>query len=162
MDGVAAKRFSMRPRTAALLLCALALVVAGYLANRALELIQVGTATSVLLGIGVLMLVLVGALLIAGEVRFGIDSERLAHRLHAEGIDSAPSASLERLPSGRLTQPAADSLFAERKLDVEAAPESWRAWWRLAAAYGEARDTPRGRRAMRKAIALERADPPRR
>ena len=43
---------------------------------------------------------------------------------------------------------------------VEAAPEDWRAWYRLAVAYGDARDPSRGRRTMRKAIALQRAPKP--
>ena len=50
-----------------------------------------------------------------------------------------------------------DAAFELRKAEVEAAPDDWRAWYRLAVAYGDARDTARGRRAMRKAIALQRA-----
>ena len=35
-------------------------------------------------------------------------------------------------------------------------PEGWRAWYRLGVAYGDAGDVARGRRAVRRAIALER------
>ena len=104
-----------------------------------------------------LLLVGVGGLLVAGEVRFGFGSERLGRRLAGEGeVDDL--SGVERTPSGRIPRDVADELFAVRKAEVEAAPQDWRAWFRLASAYGEARDTPRGRRAMRRAISLERAD----
>jgi cytochrome c-type biogenesis protein CcmH/NrfG len=90
-------------------------------------------------------------------VRLGAGSARLARRLEAEGEPDEP-ADLPRSPSGRLRPDAAEELFALRRAEVEAAPQDWRAWWRLAAAYGEARDTSAGRRALRRAIALERAD----
>ena len=130
---------------------------AGYLAVRAVALFRTGQLDAIGLGIGVLLLVVVGAVLLVGEVRLGLGSQRLARLLDAEGVAVDTPADLPRMPSGRLTTEAADALFAERKAEVEAAPEDWRAWWRLASAYGEARDTARGRQAMRKAIALERA-----
>ena len=128
-----------------------------YLLVRAVDLLRTGTVAGALLGIGVVLLVLVGALLVAGEVRLGAGSSRLAARLAAEG-DPGDPADLARTASGRLTPEAADELFAVRKAEVEAAPQDWRAWWRLAAAYGEARDTSAGRRAMRKALELEKAE----
>jgi hypothetical protein len=132
-------------------------LVGAYLLVRAVDLFRTGTVAGVLLGVGVVLLVLVGALLVVGEVRLGAGSSRLAARLETEGDPGEPT-DLPRLPSGRLTADAADELFAARKADVEAAPEDWRAWWRLAAAYGEARDTSAGRRAMRRALTLERAE----
>ena len=128
-----------------------------YLVVRAIDLFRTGTASGLLLGLGVLLLVAVGGFLVAGEVRLGLGSARLARRLSDEG-DSGEPADLPRTPSGRLTAGAAEALFAQRKAEVEASPEDWRAWWRLAAAYGEARDTSAGRRAMRRALALERAE----
>lgn len=139
---------------------ALVVVVTGllglYMVVRAIDLVRTGTLTGALLAVGVLLLVLVGLLLVAGEVRLGMGSARLARRLTEEGDPGEP-ADLPRTPSGRLTREAAQELFDRRKTETEAAPGDWRAWWRLAAAYGEARDTSAGRRAMRKAIALERA-----
>ena len=132
-------------------------VLAAYLLVRAFDLFATGTPSGILLGIGVLLLIGVGAVLVAGEVRLGAGSSRLARRLTAEGDVGEPE-DLGRTPSGRLTRQAADELFARRKAETEQAPGDWRSWWRLAAAYGEARDTSAGRRAMRKAIALERAE----
>ncbi len=141
-------------KTAVLMVAATAMV-AFYLLVRAIDLFATGTIPGVLLGVGVLLLIAVGGLLVAGEVRLGLGSSRLAKRLAAEGDPGEP-ADLPRTPSGRLTREAADALFARRKAETEQAPGDWRCWWRLAAAYGEARDTSAGRRAMRKAIALEK------
>lgn len=105
------------------------------------------------LGVGVLALPLLGALLVVGELRFGRDTERLGRQLSAEGgLDEAPD--LPRLPSGRIDPAAADEAFRGRRAEVEAAPGDWRRWYRLALAYSDARDTPRGRKAMRRAVAL--------
>jgi hypothetical protein len=114
------------------------------------ELIQVGV------GIGVLLLVVVGGVLVAGEVQLGAASARLARQLDAEGGLPYDPPDVQRTASGRLDKADADRVFAERKAEVEAAPEDWRAWWRLAAAYGDARDPRRGRRAMRTAVSLEK------
>ncbi|MCW2725669.1 MAG: hypothetical protein JWN35_2590 [Frankiales bacterium] len=141
-------------------MAALVVVVTGllglYMVVRAVDLFRTGSLTGALLGVAVLLLVLVGLLLVAGEVRLGLGSARLARLLTDEGDPGEP-VDLPRTPSGRLTREAAQELFDRRKAETEAAPQDWRAWWRLAAAYGEARDTSAGRRAMRKAIALERA-----
>ena len=147
----------MRPRTSAALICAAVGRLGAYLVVRAVDLFRTGTPTGAALGVAVLLLVGVGGLLVAGEVRFGFGSERLGRRLAGEG-ELDDRSGVERTPSGRIPRDVADELFAARKAEVEAAPQDWRAWFRLASAYGEARDTPRGRRAMRRAIALERAD----
>jgi hypothetical protein len=128
-------------------------VVGGYLVMRAVELMSTGLV-GVLLGIGVLLLVAVGAVLVFSEVQLAAASQRLGQQLFDEGFveDDLPA-----LPSGRIQRDAADALFAKRKAEAEAAPDDWRSWFKLATAYDAARDPSRGRRAMRKAIALERA-----
>jgi hypothetical protein len=139
-------------RGAAIVVAATALVGA-YLLVRALDLLRTGTAKGALLSVGVLLLVAVGSLLVAGEVRLAAASQRLGERLFAEGFVE------EDLPvtgAGRVDREAADALFARRKAEVEVSPEDWRAWFLLASAYDMARDPQRGRRAMRKAVALEK------
>lgn len=116
------------------------------------DLVQAGV------GVGVLLLVFVGVVLVIGEVRLGAASQRLAERLAAEGGLPYDPPGVTRQASGRLDKQVADETFEVRRREVEAAPQDWRAWWRLAAAYGEARDPRRGRRAMRKAVDLERAE----
>jgi hypothetical protein len=130
-------------------------VVGLYMAWRGIELIATGRAAGVLIGIGVLLLVGVGALLVQGEVRLAAASQRLGQRLFAEGF---VEDELPLLPSGRVQRDAADALFEKRKAEAEASPDDWRSWWKLATAYDAARDPSRGRRAMRKAISLEKHD----
>lgn len=96
------------------------------------------------LGTGVLLLPLVGVAIVVAELRFGWATERLARVL-------GPDSSLDVAPDDP------DAAFALRKAQVETVPGDWRAWYRLAIAYGDARDTARGRRTMRRAIAMERA-----
>ena len=130
-------------------------VLGGYLTWRAFDLLTSGRTAGVLLGIGVLILTALGALLVVGEVRLAAASERLGRRLFAEGF---VEDDLPLLPSGRVDKDAALRLFEKRKAEAEAAPDDWRRWFLLATAYDAARDPSAGRRAMRKAIALERSD----
>jgi hypothetical protein len=124
-----------------------------YMLVRAVDLLRTGSARGALLGGGVLLLVLRRGVRVAGAVRRAAESQRLGARLFAEGF---VEEDLPTTPSGRVEREAADALFARRKAEVEAAPEDWRAWFLLASAYDMARDPQRGRRAMRKAVALEK------
>jgi hypothetical protein len=99
------------------------------------------------LGGAVLVVPLIGGWLAVAEIRFGRATERLARRLP---VDDAPP--LPRTPSGRIQRAAADAAFARRRADVEAAPDDWRRWYRLAQAYDAAGDRRRARAAMRTAI----------
>ena len=134
-----------------------AVMVSGAMTVTALSLLVSGDLVLVGVGIGILLLVVVGLLLVAGEVQLGAASERLALQLEREGGLPFDPPGVKRLASGRLEKVDADAVFEDRRLEVERDPEDWRAWWRLAAAYGDARDPRRGRRAMRKAVSLERA-----
>lgn len=87
------------------------------------------------LGVGLLLLDVVGVAVVANEVRFGVATARLAKR------------------AGEV-----DDDFDAAAAGVEAAPEDWRAWYRLAMAYDAGRDPRRGRAAMRRALALSRLD----
>lgn len=104
-----------------------------------------------LLGVGVLLLPLIGIWVVVAELRFGLASQRLAERLIAEGSDAQPP-SLPRSPSGRPDRTAADTLFVQQKAVVEAAPDDWRGWFRLAQLYDLAGDRRRARQALRTAI----------
>jgi hypothetical protein len=135
------------------------LMVSSAIAVTGVSLVATGEPVQAGVGIGCLLLVAVGLVLVVGEVRLGAASARLAKRLEAEGGLPYDPPGVERLPSGRLDKDVADEVFAARRAEVEASPEDWRCWWRLAAAYGDARDPRRGRQAMRKAVLLERERP---
>jgi len=104
----------VRARSTAVLLCAAVGLLGAYMLVRAVDLASTGKPTGIALALGVILLVAVGALLVAGEVRFGLGSERLGRRLSAEG-GLADTSALERTPSGRVSRDAADALFTERK-----------------------------------------------
>lgn len=115
-----------------------------------------GTGVPAAVGIGVALLVLpvIGGAFIVAEVVFGVRAERLARRLEGEG--ALPEEQLPALPSGRVDRAAASEVFPRYRAAVEASPEDWRAWFRLALAYDAAGDRRRARWATREAIRLER------
>jgi hypothetical protein len=122
-------------RTAALLVLVLAYYVF-VIGDRAVRLLRDPRPAFRGLGVGLLLLAVVGVVLVVAEVRFGARSQRLARE------------------AGDLGDP---DDFDAAQAAVEAAPEDWRAWYRLAVAYDAGRDPRRGRAALRRAIALERA-----
>jgi cytochrome c-type biogenesis protein CcmH/NrfG len=142
----------MRALRVALLLTAVLVFYLGVVAQRGWVLLRSGSVVGALLGVGVLVLPVLGLLFLVAELRFGAATARLARELR----DQAPE-DLPRRPSGRVDRAAADRLFERRRAEVEAAPEDWRGWFRLALAYDAAGDRRRARAAMRRAIALHRA-----
>jgi hypothetical protein len=128
------KAFTAR-RTVVLLTLALAYYVA-LTGVRAVDLLRDRRWAFRGIGLGLLLVAFVGVLLVVGEIRFGLASQRLARLAGDVGED-----------------------FDEAKAAVEAAPDDWRAWYALAVAYDAGRDPKRGRAALRRAITLERAAP---
>jgi hypothetical protein len=133
-----------------LLLAALA-VYLGLIGYRGVYLLQQSSFVLRVLGVAVLALPLVGVWVVIAEVRFGRATARLGQDLDAEG--EPPEPELPRTPSGRVSREAADALFDQRRVAVEAHPDDWRGWYRLAVAYDLAGDRRRARAAMRTAIA---------
>jgi hypothetical protein len=147
----------MRPRLTArrVVLVVLAPLLGYYLlvtASRAWTLLRDDRPAFRGMGAGLVLLVLVAAWLVAAEIRFGRQAERVS-RAYDASVD-ADEAPLPLAPSGRPDRDAADAAFDRAKLLVEERPDDWRGWYRLALAYGDARDIARGRRAMRRAIVL--------
>lgn len=128
------------------------------LAGRAVELLRTGETIPVVLGVGVLLLPLLGVWVLVSTWRSGLRVQRLAVRLAEEG--GLPDTSeLPRRPSGRVDRDAADAWFADRKAELDADPEDWRGWYRVAQAYDLAGDRRRARDAMRTAVTLEEREP---
>ncbi|MDI3390499.1 hypothetical protein QIS99_30535 [Streptomyces sp. B-S-A8] len=120
--------------------------------SRGVLLIREGTAVTVTFGVAVLVLPLIGVWFLWKTTQFATKANALAAELEAEG--GLPVDELKRLPSGRIDRESADEVFAKRRAETEDAPDDWRCWFRLAVAYHDARDTPRARKAMQRAIAL--------
>jgi hypothetical protein len=143
----------VKARTTAIVLTAVLVVYFGLLGVRAVWLLQTGTPVGIVLGAAVLVLPVIGAWIAVVNLRFGARVERLARKLADEG--GLPDASdLLRRPSGRVDRDAADAWFDQRKAELDAAPEDWRRWYRLAYAYDLAGDRRRARESMREALRL--------
>ncbi|MET8690922.1 hypothetical protein ACFTT0_24965 [Streptomyces bauhiniae] len=120
--------------------------------SRGVMLIQSGTLLTVTFGVAVLILPVIGVWFLWKNTQFVRRANQLAAELEAEG--GLPVDELRRTPDGRIDRDSADEVFARRRAETEAAPDDWRSWFRLAVAYHDARDTPRARRTMQRAIAL--------
>lgn len=110
------------------------------------------------IGIALLVLPLLGAWAMVAELAFGLRSQRLTDRLDREG--GLPLDELPKRTSGRPERAAADADFPRYRAEVETEPDDWRAWFRLGLAYDASGDRRRARRAIRRAIVLERGDRP--
>ena len=120
----------------------------------AVILLGVGQPVATAMGVALLVLPLIGGWVLTVELLFVFRGERLLARLRAEG--GLPVDDLPRLPSGRPEPEAADAQFPVYQAEVEATPESWRAWLRLGLAYDASGDRKRARWATREAIRLAR------
>jgi uncharacterized integral membrane protein len=136
-------------------LCLALLVYFAMLAQTAIALLRTGTPAAVALGVGVLGLPVIGAWVMLATLRAGLSHQRLARLAQADGMDVDVSG-LPRTPSGRIQREAADELFARVRTELEADPENWQRWYRVARAYDYAGDRGRAREAMRRAVELER------
>jgi len=134
------------------LLLAFYLVLVGW---RAVLFVLSGDPVGIVIGVALMILPVIGVWALVLELRFGRRSEQLVRRLEREG--ELPVEELPTRPSGRPLRDAADAEFPRFKAEVDAAPEDWRAWFRLGLAYDASGDRRRARGAIRTAIALERS-----
>lgn len=149
-------RAAARDRILAIVITVLVVAMLVLVYWRAYLLIRGGTGVGITLGVAVAVIATVGTWLLARSFAFGYHTQRLGRRLEAE--DGLPVDDVPRRPSGRAEREAADAAFDLRKAEVDAAPQDWRSWFRVAVAYDDAGDRPRAREAMHRAIALERQD----
>ena len=144
----------MKGRLAVALMALLLLVYLVLVGWQAVRFMLSGEAVGMVIGGALIILPVIGVWALVRELLFGLGSERLVRRLEAEG--ELPPDDLPTRPSGRPYREAADAEFPKFQADVEAAPDDWRAWFRLGRAYDASGDRRRARGAIRTAIALER------
>jgi hypothetical protein len=106
-------------------------------------------------GAALLVLPIIGTWALVRELMFGVRAQRLL-RLMTER-ELLPVDDLPHRPSGRPDRAAADLEFPKYQAEVEAAPDDWTRWYRLALAYDASGDRRRARWATRRAIRLERS-----
>jgi hypothetical protein len=144
----------MRAKVTYFVLAAVLVVYFVLVGSRGVWLIEDGRPVTVAFGVAVLVLPMIGLWFLIRTTQFARDANRLARELEAEG--GLPVDDLARTPGGRVDRDCADAVFVRRQAETEAAPGDWRTWFRLAIAYRDARDTPRARKAMQRAIALRK------
>ncbi|MCL6422088.1 hypothetical protein Bequi_01565 [Brachybacterium sp. JHP9] len=118
---------------------------------------RAGSAVGWGLAVAVVLLVVLTIWVTWREVRFGMQSGRLA-RMYGPAADGEPALQ-DAQPQDR------DARAAQARREFEAARaaletgagEDWRAWYRLALAYDGMRDRAQARAALRRAISLERS-----
>jgi cytochrome c-type biogenesis protein CcmH/NrfG len=135
-------------------LCAAMLVYFVLLGRMAFGMIGSGRVAAVGLGVAVLIMPVIGLWAMIATLRAGFAHQKLARLAAEDGMELDVSA-LPRRPSGRIEHDAADALFATVRADVEADPDDWRHWYRLARAYDYAGDRRRAREAMKTAVELQ-------
>jgi hypothetical protein len=142
----------MRAKITYFLTAAVLVVYFVLVGSRGVLLLEQGTLLTVTFGVAVLILPVIGLWFLWKNTQFVSRANRLAEELDAEG--GLPVDELVRTATGRIDRDSADAVFAERRAETEDSPDDWRCWFRLAVAYHDARDTPRARKAMQRAIAL--------
>lgn len=117
-----------------------------------------GEVAAIGLGLGIMILPMIGLWVLVATLKAGLAHQRLARIVGEEGLELNVSG-LPRMPSGRIQRDAADALFDTVRAEVEADPDNWRRWYRLARAYDYAGDRSRAREAMKKAVQMEEGRP---
>lgn len=119
-------------------------------------LVTSGTAIGITMGGALIVFPLIGVIFIVKDIRFAAKGQALLAKMTDAG--EVPEDNMPKRPSGRPVREVADDEFPRWKAEVEANPEDYRTWARLALAYRASGDTHRARKAMRKAIELESAN----
>ncbi|WP_263732363.1 tetratricopeptide repeat protein [Cellulomonas sp. SG140] len=138
----------------AVLVTALLAVWVWLVGVRSVQLIATGRAVGIALGAAFLVLPLLVIALIVREWLLAVDVQRMADELDRAG--ELPVDDLPRSPGGRVDRQVARERFEPARQAVEATPEDWRAWYRLAFAYDAAGDRRRARGSLRSASRLHR------
>jgi cytochrome c-type biogenesis protein CcmH/NrfG len=133
----------------------LALVVYFLMLGRT-AVVFIGSGEPAAIGLGVALLVfpLIGVWVLFSTLRAGFAHQRLARLAREQGMDLDVS-DLPHRPSGRVERDAADALFVTVKGELEADPDNWVRWYRLARAYDYAGDRSRARETMRTAVRMQ-------
>ncbi|MDT5074346.1 MAG: hypothetical protein QOH82_3666 [Mycobacterium sp.] len=135
-------------------MCAAMVVYFVLLGRAGVILISSGRAAPIGLGLAIFVLPAIGLWAMIATLRAGFAHQRLA-RLAREQDMELDVSDLPRRPSGRIERESADQLFDSVRAEVEADPDDWLRWYRLARAYDYSGDRGRARETMKKAVMLQ-------
>jgi hypothetical protein len=126
-------------------------IVAG---QHAVRFISTGDPIAAGMGIALIVLPLIGVWALYREIAFGFAADKLGRRLDAEG--GMPEAETELTPSGRIAKQDADGMVSRYESAAQAAPEDWRAHYRLGVVQDAAGRRKDARASIREAIRVEK------
>ena len=112
-------------------MCVAMLAYVILLGRLAVAMVGSGRPAVVGLGLGLLIMPVIGLWATIATLRAGFGHQKLARLIAEDGLELDASA-LPRRPSGRVQRDAADALFATVRNEVQADPDDWRRWYRLA------------------------------
>lgn len=135
-------------------MCLALIVYFVMLGRAAFVFITSGEPAAIGLGVALLAFPLIGIWVLVSTLRAGLAHQRLAGLAREQGMELDVS-DLPTRPSGRIQRDAADALFATVKGELEADPDNWIRWYRLARAYDFAGDRSRARETMRTAVRMQ-------
>lgn len=135
-------------------MCLALLMYLVFLGRIALLLVGSGSLPAIGLGVALLIMPFIGLWAMIATLRDGFAHQRLSRLIAASGMELDSSA-LPRRPSGRIERDAADALFRTVQDELDADPDNWQRWYRLARAYEFAGDRRRAREAMKAAVRLQ-------
>ncbi|BBY32167.1 tetratricopeptide repeat protein [Mycolicibacter minnesotensis] len=135
-------------------MCVAMLMYTVFLGRIALLLITSGSIAATGMGVALLIMPFLGLWAMIATLRDGFAHQRLSRLIAEEGMELDAGA-LPRRPSGRIERDAADALFHTVRAELDADPDNWRRWYRLARAYEFAGDRRRAREAMKTAVTLQ-------
>jgi hypothetical protein len=136
------------------LMCVALLVYFVLLGRTAIAMIASGHLAAIGLGAALLILPFIGLWAMIATLRAGFAHQRLARLVAEDGMELDVST-LPKRPSGRIQRDAADALFDTVRAELEADPDNWRRWYRLARAYDYAGDRSRAREVMKTAVQMQ-------
>ncbi len=139
-------------------MCVALIVYFAMLGRAAFVFITSGEPAAIGLGVALLAFPLIGIWVLVTTLRAGLAHQRLARLATEQGMELDVSA-LPTRPSGRIERDAADELFTTVKAELEADPDNWVRWYRLARAYDFAGDRSRARETMRTAVRMQERRP---
>ncbi|GFG69049.1 hypothetical protein MSEN_07690 [Mycolicibacter senuensis] len=135
-------------------MCLALLMYLVFLGRTAVLLIASGSVPAIGMGLALLIMPFIGLWAMIATLRDGFAHQRLSRLIAADGMELDAGA-LPRRPSGRIEREAADALYRTVRDELDADPDDWRRWYRLARAYEFAGDRRRAREAMKTAVGLQ-------
>jgi hypothetical protein len=135
-------------------MCLALLMYLVFLGRIAVLLITSDSVPAIGMGLALLVMPFIGLWAMIATLRDGFAHQRLSRLIAEDGMELDAGA-LPRRPSGRIERDAADALFRTVREELDADPDNWRRWYRLARAYEFAGDRRRAREAMKTAVRLQ-------